>query len=374
MGNTLKNNIGYLIKIVAIGFLVSLFTMYSKIQELYSAIYDSYTGVGIFVAGTLLVIYIFEHYTQNAMLSFLIKHQKLQVPFSAMLGVLPGCGGAIIVVTQYSKGYVTFGSMVATLIATMGDAAILLIQKKPQMALLLFIIVSFVAIVVGYAVDLIYGEKKFAKPKPMKVAIPPTKGYLSNVAETIWFFLFALNVIFYCLPLFLQEQAFVYKATQCVNVAGIIYTIGLWLFKNPNHSCESQGCQTCSGVLNKVAIESSFIIVWIFIGLTLYKATEIIWNFDIANLMNNNIYWVPLLSAIVGLIPGCGPQILVTTLYVNNTIPFAAQIANAISNDGDALVPAIAMRPRQAFIATVYGFFPALIVGYIVLFVELGIK
>jgi hypothetical protein len=67
---------------------------------------------------------------------------------------------------------------------------------------------------------------------------------------------------------------------------------------------------------------------------------------------------------IVGLIPGCGPQVLVTTLYVNGVIPFSSQIANAISNDGDALFPAIALNPRAAVLATLYSSVPALIVGY----------
>ena len=51
--------------------------------------------------------------------------------------------------------------------------------------------------------------------------------------------------------------------------------------------------------------------------------------------------FLPLIVVLVGFIPGCGPQVLVTTLYLNGIIPFAALIGNAISNDGDALFPAI---------------------------------
>ena len=120
--------IPYFAKVSAIALFCFLFK--NNLNDLYQAIYDSYIGIGMFVASSLLIIYFFEHYTQNAMIRFLKKHQKLQVPVATFLGVLPGCGGAIIVVTNYSRGYVTFGSMVATLVATMGDAAILLIQKK----------------------------------------------------------------------------------------------------------------------------------------------------------------------------------------------------------------------------------------------------
>jgi len=73
---------------------------------------------------------------------------------------------------------------------------------------------------------------------------------------------------------------------------------------------------------------------------------------------------LPLIAIAVGFVPGCGPQVLVATLYVNGAIPFAALIGNAISNDGDALFPAIALNPKAAMLATVYSAVPALIVAY----------
>ena len=45
-------------------------------------------------------------------------------------------------------------------------------------------------------------------------------------------------------------------------------------------------------------------------------------------------------------------------------IPFVALIGNAISNDGDALFPAIALNPRAAVVATDYSAIPTLIVAY----------
>ena len=41
---------------------------------------------------------------------------------------------------------------------------------------------------------------------------------------------------------------------------------------------------------------------------------------------------LPLLAIIIGFIPGCGPQIITTSLYLAGVIPFSAQIGNAISN------------------------------------------
>ena len=70
------------------------------------------------------------------------------------------------------------------------------------------------------------------------------------------------------------------------------------------------------------------------------------------------------LAILIGFLPGCGPQILVTSLYLNGAIPFSAQLGNAISNDGDALFPAIALSPRAALLATVYSAVPAVLIAY----------
>ncbi|EMF7410587.1 hypothetical protein V4F87_004919, partial [Vibrio parahaemolyticus] len=85
---------------------------------------------------------------------------------------------------------------------------------------------------------------------------------------------------------------------------------------------------------------------------------------DLAATFSNWGIWMPLAGLAIGMLPGCGPQILVTSLYITGAAPLSAQIANAISNDGDALFPAIAMAPKAALMATVYSSIPAFIVGY----------
>jgi len=42
----------------------------------------------------------------------------------------------------------------------------------------------------------------------------------------------------------------------------------------------------------------------------------------------------------------------------------SAQIGNSISNDGDALFPAIAIAPKAAILATLYSAIPALVIAY----------
>ena len=77
---------------------------------------------------------------QKFMPGVLEKTKNFHVPIASFLGAIPGCGGAIIVVTQYIQGRISFGSLVAVLTATMGDAAFLILAMEPSTGLLIFVL------------------------------------------------------------------------------------------------------------------------------------------------------------------------------------------------------------------------------------------
>jgi hypothetical protein len=76
------------------------------------------------------------------------------------------------------------------------------------------------------------------------------------------------------------------------------------------------------------------------------------------------VLYTPIIAILIGFLPGCGVQVLVTTMYLSGIIPLSAQIGNALSNDGDALFPAIAIAPRVAVVATLYSAVPAVLISY----------
>ena len=87
-------------------------------------------------------------------------------------------------------------------------------------------------------------------------------------------------------------------------------------------------------------------------------------NIDLKIFFDLCLHLVPLVAILFGFLPGCGPQVVVATFYLNGYIPLSAEIGNAISNDGDALFPAIALAPKAAVLATLYSAIPAIIVAY----------
>ena len=91
---------------------------------------------------------------------------------------------------------------------------------------------------------------------------------------------------------------------------------------------------------------------------------DILFNSTAKILFSNYLVFAPLIAVLVGFIPGCGPQIIITSIYLMGVIPLSAQIGNAISNDGDALFPVLAIAPKVGLVATLYSAIPALIISY----------
>ena len=114
---------------------------------------DAYVQVSVFVAATLLLFYGAERLFKFDIGSSLRNAGGMQVPMAALLGMTPGCGGAVVVVAAYSSGNVRFGAVVAALTATMGDAAFLLIATRPDVAAVLLPLSFLVGIVTGWIVD-----------------------------------------------------------------------------------------------------------------------------------------------------------------------------------------------------------------------------
>jgi hypothetical protein len=121
---------------------------------------------------------------------------------------------------------------------------------------------------------------------------------------------------------------------------------------------------TSRNIQSKTIDMTNFITAWVVVGFLVFDIGLYITGIDFKKLFDIILPLTPLLAIFVGFIPGCGPQILTATLYLNGYVPFSAELGNAISNDGDALFPAIAICPREAILATVYSAIPAIIVAY----------
>ena len=330
---------------------------------------DAYYQVSVFVAGTLAALMFFERVRRRDLGEILRRHRRWQVTIAALLGALPGCGGAIIVTTQYVRGYMSFGGVVAVLTATMGDAAFLLLAKDPATALAVFGICLPVGIISGHIINFVHGED-FLRIRADYCDGEETveENPLLAPFYKLWMALFIPGAIIGVLVAFqIDAGALVMQATGMDWVAplGITAAMLAILMWTLNPLSDIRLCISKQrGLGRRVADTTNFVTFWVICGFLAYELMVAYAGLDLEAMFSAWAGFVPLIAILVGFIPGCGPQIVVTTLYLNGLIPLSAQLANAISNDGDALFPTIAVAPKAAIIATLYSAIPAFIVGY----------
>lgn len=319
---------------------------------------DAYTQVSVFVAATLLLFYGAER-VFNFDLGSALKHAgRAQVPLAALLGSTPGCGGAVVVVAAYSSGNVGFGAVVATLTATMGDAAFLLIATRPDAALVVLPLSFVVGILSGWVVDRINKTEFRAKNTATKDLAPRIGA--TRPRDLIYLALALPGLMFGGAQLAQIEMSSLFGLdVTYFGVAGIF--VGLFIWATSKLTAMTN---LADSPVTRTAEETSFISVWVIGAYLLYEYAAVFTGLDIGAAFQTVAPLLPLMAVLIGFIPGCGPQVLVTTLFINGVIPFAALVGNAISNDGDALFPAIALNPRAAIVATAYSAVPALIVAY----------
>ena len=321
-----------------------------------TSLFDAYIQVTVFVAATLLLFFSLEHFYKIDIGILMKKGDTWQVPMASLLGALPGCGGAVVVITAFARGNIRLGAMVAALIATMGDAAFLLLAKEPTTYLKLMSISIFAAVISGWTVDRFHrGELYSSEIKHFeKIGI----GKLRTRDKL--FMAFAAPGLF--LGILQLAQVDINNFGILVTILGLLgafLSISVWVLSPINAVSSSD-----DHPFTRSSEETSFVTVWVIAGFLAYEYAYAFFGLDLEVLAEAAWIFLPILAILVGFIPGCGPQVLVTTLYLNGIIPFAALIGNAISNDGDALFPAIALTPRMAVIATLYSGIPALIISY----------
>jgi len=348
---------------------------------------DAYLQVTVFVAGTLAIVYFLEWRYSIDIGDVLDRSANWQPVVAALLGATPGCGGAIIVVTQYTRGYATFGSLVSVLVATMGDAAFLLIAREPTTALLVITLSVVVGSITGVIVDRIHGPD-FLSRQAERTCPPFIPGSIAErnfigfhkSARKIWLVLLGPGLILGIMTAF-QIDADVWLgdigglgASRVFGVIGALLAVTMWACSRTSNTqlgyCPYTASEVTTG--ERIVRDTNFVTAWVVLAFLGYELAIYAIGADISTWFMTWAPLMPVIALLVGFIPGCGPQIVVTTLYLAGAIPLSAQLTNSIANDGDALFPAIALAPRAALVATLYSAVPALIVGYAWLFMFEG--
>jgi hypothetical protein len=382
------------------------------LEVLLASLRDGYVQVSAFVAVTVLAFGLLQYATDGAVIGAIEDNERLQVLFGGLLGLTPGCGGAIVVMPLYVRGTVSFGTVVATLGATAGDSAFVILALAPEAALYAYAIAFAASVATGYLVDEVglgvsRVDAAVAKLSPAMadggtvvnsgVGPNPAHDYggpapthahesgpdrhsrvltpLSHLAHVLWWGAAISGLIFGSLYLLRGGPEVALSLglgfDGLFTVTGIVGAVlSLYLYAVGRHYVgegEIARARDSFGsvydTLTHAAMETSFVTVWVLVAFLVYEYFVLFSGANIATLAAAAGVLAPIGGAVVGLIPGCGPQILLSSVYAEGGLPFSALSANAIAQDGDALFPLLAVDARAAIVATIYNFLPAVVVG-----------
>ena len=361
--------------------------------ELLELVLESAEGafieVGVFVGAILLLFALIDYYNQGKLIAFIARSKRYQPVLGALLGLTPGCGGAVFVMPLFFTGSVTFGTVVATLMATMGDAAFVLMASSPVHYLLVSFFSFFVAVITGYVVDKTkIGPnvlRAYLEKLKSPVGQPSIEGGMATmttdearVSKPVLYITGGFWVLI-CIGLVLGigdlaqveiNELAIPNMGLVIGVLGTLMSLSVmgWGRK---HLRRHAGGRTLGSTLVGSFLDTAFIITWVFVG---YMAYELIvlgaggGNYVLGEQVVESLLLSVGVASVfvavaVGIIPGCGPQIIFVSLFVQGLVPFSALLANAVSQDGDALFPVLAMDRPSAIWATLLNKIPALMLG-----------
>ncbi len=378
---------------------------------------DAFLAVTVFVAAMVLLFSWLQYATSGRFVDYIRKKKKFQPIIGALMGLTPGCGGAIVMMPMYARGYVTYGTVIATLIATLGDAAFVLIgaaiaDSSFVAPLIAVHIISFVVGVSwGYLVDMTgttprkplgrFGPTIGEDEKPLDSEVedignspledlprevPDGLGYkILHQGYLIWWGVTIIGLIFAILLLVWSGQDPDYNLELTYDPStmdGFITWIGLigttssvvlyiaqknW-FSDDTEATIGDKLHSMRETMIHAASETAFVTFWVMIAYLLFEFTLL---FSGVTEQTMSKYGdgplAVIIAAMIGLIPGCGPQIIAITAYTKDIISFPALTANAISQDGDALFPLLVRHKAASLWASVHTTIPAILAGLILI-------
>lgn len=413
-------------------------------EQLLGSAADAFLQVGVFVGAVLFIFEYIDYRQRGALVERIQRAAGWQPLIGALLGLTPGCGGAIFTMTLYLSGRVTFGTMVATLVATMGDSAFVLIAASPKHFVYVSLMSLAAAAATGYAVDFLQvgalvrrrtrdstvspGEEEDSRTahhlreahgdpagRPQRGPLVQDSRQLTHIghcegdpidlkmhhsrrgagalgyrithgAFPVYWVLLTVGLVFGVASLFGRDVGQTLNLPWLAPLVGVLGTasgVALMIAGRrfgvcTTHEDEEHKLYSLSETLAHGAMDTAFVTTWVFVSYLLYNV-GIVWlgGGDLAAGERIIAGWMAqtgaasvVFGALLGLIPGCGPQIVFVAMFGRGLIPFAALFANAVSQDGVALFPLLALDRRSALWATAITTVPALILGLLIYLAE----
>lgn len=344
---------------------------------------DAFMQVGIFVALMVAPFGWARHRWGHRLDAALERRRGLAPLVAAALTMPPGCGGAILVMAAYARGAVSYGAAIAALVATMGDASWVLLAADPVLTVQLKLSLLVIGASTGWLVDALgIAPRRRADARPTQQSIrhaPVVADLPASVAMAVRTPVLSRHEIG-VLPVLLWvlvgggATVSVPVTFQLLDASNLYLLLGVlgtslavvWFVRRGCRLADDDEQTAREGsyaqVLRHGGYEVAFVTVWVAVAYVAWSLVTHVTGFDGSQLPLFGILGV-VVGACIGLVPGCAVQIVFAGIFAAGGMPLATLVANTISQDGDALLPLLALEHRSALLATVLTTIPALLVG-----------
>ncbi len=297
--------------------------------------------VTAFVAVMMIAVEYLNVLTRGTWARTLAASRSRQYLLAVLLGATPGCLGAFAVVALYSHRMVSFGALVAAMIATSGDEAFVMLALFPWTAVLLMAGLALVGWAAGIATDRLLpvtagaGAHGFELHEEDDCEFFPGAGVLDQLREPSA----ARGSLAFATLVFLAALASgSAMAPSSVWLRCILLGLGAFtlfvVLTVPEHFLQEHLWRHV--VLQHVPR----IFVWTSGALLLTELVMQVWP---DTTPSATTHWLVLAAAsLLGLIPESGPHLLFVTLFEQGLVPISTLVASSIVQDGHGTLPLLA--------------------------------
>ena len=349
---------------------------------------NSFLITGLVIIMMLMIEFINIH-SEGRFFTKLRQHRFGQVVLGAGLGIIPGCMGGFAAVSMYSHKLLSFGALIAMMIASSGDEAFVMLAMIPKEALILGIVLFVVAILAGWIVDLLskkqtrnlaccedgfklHEEEHHHGTVHEKASLRNLKhASAERIALLLGVVIFLIALAFGLLEHDHEHEHEAAEIVSHVNIFdeywlnlffAIVSLLVVWFIATTNEHIVKE--HLWDHVIRKHFLS---IFLWTFGALLVIEIG--LHYLDMESWISSNIIWMILLAVLVGIIPESGPHMLFVTLFATGTVPFSVLLASSISQDGHASLPLLAESKRSFAKAKIINMLVAALVGYLCYFI-----
>lgn len=353
------------------------------------------------------------------------KTKTGQVIIGALLGSIPGCMGGFATVSLYTHRMLSFGALVAMMIASSGDESFVMLAMIPQEALVLFAILFVVAVIVGIITDRLY-DRKHAETCSRQDhedcgVQTDCEGYEVHTEKhhphkrhygwkRICMF---LGLAIFIAALATGQLGHDHSAHAGHDHAAHSGHDHAMCEEHDHTVCEGHEHTVCEGHehadhaegtinllsedwMNVLFAGLSVIILFVLLFASDHFVEEHLWRhiikkhlptifawtfgvllvlgialqyLDISQWISDNTALMILLATLIGIIPESGPHLIFVTLFAAGVVPFPVLLASSISQDGHASIPLLAESKKSFIWAKLINCAAALLAGFIAMLI-----